>query len=179
MTLDKQLLFMYKSLYKMLISMSSFNRTFLKAWHLLIWSSELGSAHNAETKQQHLHCLKQGSSDITARIFRGQVRLLVWSPVRSTLDGSKSFLEPHENRECRNWIIPSSKAALEWTSSPSSKCAYIEGCLTALLYDGAFQSLCGRSNPSNEETRPLHVRGGYNCNGFHDHETESGPTVFN
>jgi len=42
------------------------------------------------------------------------------------------------------WIIPSNKAALEWTSSLSSRCAYIEGRLGALLYDGAFQSLRGR-----------------------------------
>jgi hypothetical protein len=36
-------------------------------------------------------------------------------------------------------------------------CAYIEGHLGALLYDGVFHPLHWRSNPSNEETRQLRV----------------------
>jgi hypothetical protein len=73
-----------------------------------------------------------------------------------------AILEQHENREWRSDLVGTGllhrvKALLQMTPLRVLRCAYIEGLLGALLCDGVFQHLHGRSNPNNEQTHDHYV----------------------
>jgi hypothetical protein len=64
-----------------------------------------------------------------------------------------AILEQHENCEWRSGVVGTGllhrdKALLQVAPLRVLRCAYIEGLLGALLYDGVFQPLHGRFNPN-------------------------------
>jgi hypothetical protein len=89
-----------------------------------------------------------------------------------------AILEQHENREWRSGLVGTGKlhrdkALLQMAPLRGLRCAYIEGLLGALQNDGVFQSLQGRSNLNNEQTRDHYV-----CRSTRTESCNALPVVF-
>lgn len=130
--------------------------------HIQQWA-EATSFHASDTRAQTAFLfLEKGQ----ARFLAGISHLITWMEfVSGTCDGQwvwhqpavTATLEQHKNHVWRNGLVGNGllhwdKALLQTALLHILSYAYIAGHLGALLWDGEFQPLQGRTSPNNEQT---------------------------